>query len=166
MLAAPDSIVNGGYERVHGAMFMNVTNDFYHALPGTSSSNIRDIGDDVDQYMRGPLPHEPSDAKLLGAAAHCYILQHEWFNAEFSVYPGKVRRGKQWDEFVDECSDGEIITTKMHERCIGMRDSLAASGYSWMWERDDLVKEASVWARERTTSVLCKVRPDIYDPVD
>ena len=163
MIAAPSVIANN-YKSAHEAMFLDVTNDYYHTLPGTSSSNIRDIADDVEQYMRGPLPHEPSDAKLLGAAAHCYIIQPEYFDKEYVVYPGKVRRGKQWDEFNAD-HEREIITTKMFERCKGMREALAEAGYAWLWEREDLVREASVWAYEASSSVLCKVRPDVYDPI-
>jgi len=172
MIAAPYNIAHGCYGQVKDVMFTEVGNDDYHALPGVSSSNIRDIADDVDQYMRGPLPHEPSDAKLLGSAAHCFIIQPEWFDMEYVVYPGKVRRGKQWDEFVEEhtpddpldTSGKEIITTKMYERCVGMRDSLAANGYDWLWEDDKLVRESSVWAYEASSSILCKIRPDVYDP--
>ena len=135
MSVAPQEIVDST-ECVHGAMHLSVENNKYHALPGTSSSNIRDIADDVQAYMHGNTePHAESDAKLLGAAAHCYILQPELFDIEYAVYLGKVRRGKQWDEFVEEQEeyDKEIITKKMYERCIGMRDSLDRSGYGWLW---------------------------------
>jgi hypothetical protein len=148
-----------------GAMHLDVSNDNYHALPGTSSSNIRDIRDDLPGYMHGDgKVYDNTDAKLLGSAAHCFILEPGCFDDEYSVYPGKVRRGKQWEEFQYDNTDRQIITSKMHERILGMQNSLRVAGYEWMWGGEGVIQEASIWAYEENTRVLCKVRPDVYDP--
>ena len=146
---------------------VGLSNGQYHSMPGVSNSHIRQIRDDVVGYMRdGPTPLPDTDAKLLGSAAHSYILEPDTFKDEYATYPGKVRRGKKWEEFNEENADKHIITNKMLERCQGMRDSLAAAGYSWLWDGYDIIREGSLWAHEQNSGVLCKVRPDVYDETE
>ena len=55
-----------------------------------------------------PSPDKP--AYQLGRATHSAILEPESFATEYVVYPGKVRRGKAWEEFQEENGWCEIIT--------------------------------------------------------
>lgn len=45
---------------------------------------------------------DESDSLKLGTAIHMAILEPERFESTYVVFPGKVRRGKQWEEFERE----------------------------------------------------------------
>lgn len=95
-------------ERLLTLRILKVKVDF--ADPGdamaTEYENINAVNYSTLKYMAlSPLhfkhavenPRLPSDAMLRGTAIHAAIFEPEKFKTQFRVYPGPVRRGKEWE---------------------------------------------------------------------
>lgn len=61
-------------------------------------------------------PREDTAAYRFGRALHCAVLEPDAFEARFAVYPGPVRRGKEWEAFKAAHAKDEIITADEKER--------------------------------------------------
>jgi hypothetical protein len=64
--------------------------------------------------------YEPTLAMKLGTAAHSLILS----GPRLAVYPGKVRRGKDWDAFKADNLDALIVSASELKRAEGMAASV------------------------------------------
>lgn len=72
----------------------------YDALPALNWSRLKLLERSPAHFRAGWTGD--SSGFALGTAAHAAILEPARFAAEFVVYPGKVRRGKEWDAFEAE----------------------------------------------------------------
>lgn len=70
--------------------------------------------------------HVDSDAMLRGRATHMACFEPERFRAECVVFEGKVRRGKEWEAFVERNPDAEILTEAIHSDAIAMSKAVLA----------------------------------------
>jgi len=147
-------------------IWLDVDNDEYHEAGGVSSSDIRDIRDDIDFYLTGEKEEIVKDHLTLGQAFHDYYMRPNYFDEHYVVYPGKVRRGKKWEEFKENYSDMTILTSKMFGTIAQMRDNAGQCEVQddiWIHERNPIF-EVSAWVRDPHTGIMCKVRPDVYLP--
>ncbi len=83
-----------------------------------------------------------SDALKFGRAFHCFVLEEKEFHNRYTVFPGKVRRGKEWDAFEAANQDKEILSNKEHKQITDMAESMT-------WN-----KEACVLLDECDTEVV------------
>lgn len=87
-------------ENDRGRIVAGVPYEVYSKLPGENVSKLKELRRSPLHYRHAcDNPREPSKAMVLGTAAHCATLEPERFGAEFAVYGGAVRRGKEWDAF-------------------------------------------------------------------
>jgi len=148
-------------------LWLDVENELYHRLGGTGSHNITEIRDDIDLYLAGGEEDESKDHLILGSAFHDRLMRPEHFDKNYTVYPGKVRRGGKWDEFRFDNADKTILTKKMGDTLVPMHDH-ASSHEIWKQvmdtvnSSDTVVFEGSCWTRHPDSGMMCKVRPDVY----
>lgn len=87
----------------------------YHSLAHTfSSSQFKDLLDDPDYFVRKhigkEIEREENDAFDLGTYFHTSILEPKKIKMDCVVFPGKIRRGKDWDAFKKKNNGKAIIT--------------------------------------------------------
>lgn len=97
----------------------------YHAIPNTySSSQFKDLLDDPDvfikKYIEKSIPREESAAFDVGTYFHTGTLEPHKLKAECIVYPGKVRRGKDWEKFKVKHNGKAIVTQGQKESAEGL----------------------------------------------
>lgn len=75
----------------------------YDALPNINWSRLKLLEKSPAHFKAGY--SGDSSSLRLGTAAHAAVLEPEKFARDFVVYPGKVRRGKEWEKFEQEAID-------------------------------------------------------------
>lgn len=75
----------------------------YDALQAINWSRLKLLEKSPAHYKAGY--SGDSQSLRLGTAAHAAVLEPEKFAKDFVVYPGKVRRGKEWEAFEQQALD-------------------------------------------------------------
>jgi exodeoxyribonuclease VIII len=94
----------------------DISNAYYHAdKTAYSSSALKTILKSKEEFYKKYILREPEIVKNIGAlnmgtALHTKILEPHLFDSEILVYPGAIRRGKDWDAFSAENKGKTILT--------------------------------------------------------
>lgn len=140
-----------------------MSNADYRKAEGISSTELKKIAISPMHYrFWKDNPQEDTPALLFGRAAHKYMLEKDDFDKEFVVAPAIDRRTKdgkaQWQAFIDENKDKDIITADDMEKIKAMHKALYETPFI-----DVLLngkKELSFFWNDEQTGVACKCRPD------
>lgn len=113
-----------------------ISNEDYHAdREYVSSSGLKMLLKDEREYFKkyilGEKEEDQSLALGLGTYIHSSILEPETIPELYAIYPGQVRRGKEWEKFKEENANKLIITNK---------DQITANSIVRNIEKNDLVK--------------------------
>lgn len=99
--------------------------DAYHGTADTwSSSQFKDLLDDVDVFIKKhiekAIPREENAAFDIGTYFHTGVLEPHLLGIECAVYPGKVRRGKDWESFKAKNKSKAIVTQAQKDQAEGL----------------------------------------------
>jgi len=161
------SAVSECFGRADVEGFYHIDNDTYHLLPGVSSTNTADIMVDPAAYLNGESAFDKdpnADHFVFGSMVHEALMFPDSFRDLYNVFPGKVRRGKKWEAFKDECSEAGLIAipNQMMDDCnriiemvgdVPEHDALFSSPFNNY--------ELSGWINEPESGILCKIRTDV-----
>jgi len=110
----------------------------YHGMTGTySSSQFKDLLDDEDlfiqKYIKKAVEKEENAAFDIGTYFHTGVLEPHKLKSDCVVYPGKVRRGAEWDRFKIKNLGRAIVTQAQKDQAEGLvravKDSPVAQTY-------------------------------------
>lgn len=140
-----------------------MTEQQYNALPGIRSSHLKIMASRSPRHYRHAVDSygitPPSPAMQLGTAVHCAILEPDVFATKYVVYPGKIRRGAQWEEFQRLHEDHSIITASERETARTIADAVMDHQTA-----RDLLKRGSpevpLFWNDPHTGLVCKARAD------
>lgn len=160
--------------------------DEYHSQccvgPSVSSSGLRKIFDPNsspahfwDTWSLNPdrAEDEPTEAMILGRAAHHYILGEPNFHGLFIVRPDKAPDGRVWNGNNTSCKDWVIarelegltvLTPKQMEMIEGMARAIHAHPHAPDLLRGH-VETSFIW-QDETTGIWLKSRPDAVPQFD
>ena len=99
---------------------------------------------------------DPTYAMQRGTAVHALLLG----GRKVCGYPGKVRNGKQYDAFVAEHADCEILTSAEYEKACRMADAVRASELAMSVLQGDVEQTL----RFRWMGLDCRATPDVRGP--
>jgi hypothetical protein len=104
-----------------------VARDAYDQIEAENYSRLKLLEKSPAHYKAGY--GEATDALKLGIACHMAILEPAKFEAEYVVYPGKVRRGKEWEAFEQNAiRHGKTVVSRSEKaKTIGIRDAVHAN---------------------------------------
>lgn len=103
-----------------------------------------------------------TDDMVQGQANHCMVLEPERFPEQFVVYPGAVRRGKEWDAFKAEAGNKTILTKHQHETAISVAEAVLAHPVATQYlDRAGAEFEKTLTWSDPETGTLCKGRLDV-----
>lgn len=132
----------------------DLSSEVYHGLTGTwSSSQFKDMLADeelfIKKYIKREIAREEREAFDTGTYFHTGVLEPHKIESEISMYPGKVRYGKDWDAFKAKNAGKCIITPKQKEQGDGMIKAVKASPVAMDYLDGDpevsLFVELTVW---------------------
>jgi exodeoxyribonuclease VIII len=132
----------------------------YNAIPAERATLLKAMGDSPRRYKYvKENKYEPTSAMLLGTAVHTATLEPELFAKEYAVYPGPVRRGKEWEQWAARHADRTIITESEHELALAVskavRDDPVAARYLATGQPEMTLQ----WTNQET-QLACKARLD------
>lgn len=155
----------------------------YDRLPRVNWSKLKLIDISPAHYRQALLePFEDSDPKKLGRVCHLAVFEPEQFQARCVVWRGKARRGVDWEAFLEEHPDDEILTEYQHETALqvgrAVRSSAMAAPFisggkgevTLLWRsgdvdcksRLDFVSEAGAIADLKTVNRLGGAKPETF----
>lgn len=118
-------------------LIYDLTSEEYHSVRGTySSSQLKDLLEDeeifVKKHIHKTIEREEIDAFSVGSYFHTGILEPHKLNTDCVVYPGKVRRGAEWETFKAKHKNKAIVSQVMKDQAEGLievvQDSPIAMG--------------------------------------
>lgn len=83
----------------------------YEDLDALNWSRLKQMRTSPKHYKHAlTVARKDTPAMQLGRATHAALYEPETFETRYLVYPGPVRRGKQWEEFKEYNAGADIIT--------------------------------------------------------
>jgi hypothetical protein len=102
-----------------------------------------------------------SDLFRVGRACHTAVLEPERFLADYVLWDGGIRRGKEWDAFRTkaEAKGRTILKQDQYELALAVRDAVRSHAVASALLRDGRPELSLRWTHERT-GTPCKARVD------
>lgn len=130
----------------------------YERLPRVNFSTLKLLDISPAHYRQALLtPWEDTDFKKLGRACHIAVYEPERFLSTCVVWRGKVRRGTDWDRFVDEHPNDEILTEHQHETALAVGHAVRNCGMAKPFISGGQGEVTVLWSH---AEVDCKSRLD------
>lgn len=136
----------------------------YFDLPAVNWSTLKLLDDSPLAYKHG-LEHKrkPTAALDMGRLVHTLVFEPEQFGAEYAVFPGKRRAGKEWEAFETANAGKTIFKEDELDEARAMADAV---------RNHQLVKPYLVGGKFETvvtwtdpaTGLRCKAKPDWIIP--
>ena len=138
----------------------------YRALDGLSISTLKVLRDSPMKYRHNLMtPREETPAMVLGTAAHCAILEPAKIKAEYVLWNGGTRRGKDWDAFKGANTDKHILTVDEFEAINGMRKSVRQFAPATRYLTEGEAEVSMLWT-DPETGRACRGRIDWLTKID
>ena len=135
--------------------YLEISNKEYREKEGISASDLKKMMQSMAHWKYYKEHPEDSDspALLFGRASHKMILEPYDFDNDFVVAPVVDKRTKagkeEWQKFVEENQEKDVITQETYDQLIAMRDALYATPFckrlidgehekSFFWDEDGL----------------------------
>lgn len=153
---------------VKPGIYLNMSNEDYHAGPGISRSGLWTIETQSAAHYKYPAPVEETAQskaiKTFGTAAHAAVLEPEIFEQKVIKGPAD-RRGNKWSDLEEACRINHqiLLTEKDFENCLALRDTVHADPFlNGIITGGPAMVEATGYFYDPITGELCRVRPDLY----
>ena len=141
-----------------------MVHDEYRAIDAVNWSSLKSLRKSPLQYWhdRAAGYTEGTPAMRLGTLIHALILEPHVVDSRFAIYPGKARRGKAWESFVEENPGREIVLATEMTRGLRAADAVRqhplAFGCVFAGEAEQVV----TWT-DPETGIKCKARTDLVN---
>lgn len=149
--------------KIKPGIYPDVPINEYHSSEGVSNSGIKLLLECPKKYQHHYLSGESKNistkAMVEGNQFHTYILEPEKFKDQYFISEKMIRRGKKWDEVVENSEQKEIIFTDRLAELEKMKASLMSFNRAGALLSGG-VAEVSIYWEDQDTGVMCKSRPD------
>ncbi len=113
-------------------LIRDMSSEEYHSTPNSySSTQFKDLLDDEDvfikKYIEKTVEREQIAAFDVGTYFHTGVLEPHKLKDDCIVFPGKVRRGKEWDRFKKKHGSKAIVTQSQKDQAEGLVKAVANS---------------------------------------
>lgn len=144
-------------------IYLNLSNEDYHAGPGVSKSGLFTIADKSPAHFKFGKRKGAKEFDM-GEAIHLAVLQPNEFEKKVVRGPDD-RRGNKWKDQVEACAlDNKLLLTSGDfDNTLAIRDAVHADPWinSILTGGEPMI-EASGYFTDPVTGELCRVRPDFY----
>ena len=138
----------------------------YQRIDAINFSALKSMRKSPKQFWHDLNNRKPdSTGKLLGRGAHTAILEPDRLQLDYHVFPGKTRRGKDWDAFVDQHGSENILKKEEYNKLITVRDAVRNHPVASRYLSKGKAEHTIVW-NDRVTGLKCKARIDFLSEVD
>lgn len=132
----------------------------YFAIDALNWSTLKNMRDSPAHYRyRLGDPIEQTPAMALGRVTHTLVFEPGLFAAEYAIYEGGDRRGKEWTEFRDANAGKTIFKPGEIDAAIAMADAVKAHPLVQPYLEDGLFEQPIQWI-DPDNGLRCKAKPD------
>lgn len=132
----------------------------YDSIPGVRYSHLKYLYVSALHYRNAVEgKRKQTSAMSLGTAVHAATLEPERFKRDFLVFPGAVRRGKEWEAWRDAHADAVNITAKEQALALQIATSVRSHKDAAPLLVEGLAEEVVTWT-DPPTGIPCKGRLD------
>lgn len=140
----------------------------YESIRAVNWSSLRHLhagtgGSPLLYRWRIDNPRPDTAAFQLGRAVHCAVLEPDEFASRYAVYPGPVRRGKQWDAWLEDHAGVETLTAAEMDAVGHMSSAVHASEPARSALAGGAAEQVVRWT-DADTGLECKGRLDLVRP--
>jgi hypothetical protein len=96
----------------------------------------------------------------IGRAVHCRLLEPELFDTQFVVYPGKVKRGKEWEQFKADNLGADIMKFDDLQSAVEISNAVTDNELAAELLKNSTATEVSIFWTDPLTGLYCKGRLD------
>lgn len=104
-------------------------------------------------------PTEDTVSLARGRGVHTAVLEPEKFDFEYIIYPGKARRGKEWDAFKAEHVNQTILKADERDKVLAAADAVRRHPEVKALMRSGVSEQSFKWLDEES-GLTCKSRVD------
>ena len=132
----------------------------YLAIDAEHSSGVRAVVPPDGYPEAYHFSFTASHKMVQGSTIHCALLEPERFEADYGFYPGKVRRGKEYEAWLAETGKEALLKSEMqHIENVRLRlDSKPT--IRKLLDSAELIEHSFFWL-DPVTGLYCKCRPDL-----
>ena len=136
----------------------------YLDAPGINFSTLKYVHTSPKHYRWAVDVGRPDTTALMKfRAIHTAILEPDVFDDRYVVYPGKTRRGKEWDAFCIAHPGCEIIKADERDKILKAAEAVMADEVASPLFDEGEGERALTWFDPRT-GLQCKARVDWWSP--
>ena len=133
----------------------------YLAIEGHENwSNLKNMARSPLHYFYGK-QHQREDNTTLarGRGVHTATLEPEKFDSEYVIFPGKTRRGKEWDAFKEEHADTTILKAEERDKVWAAAEAVRRHPEARALMRSGVSEQSYKWI-DAESQLPCKCRVD------
>lgn len=139
--------------------------DYAH-LPAINWSTLKEIARSPLHYAhRIVTPREDRAALALGRAAHTCVLEHARWTTDYAIYPGKTRRGKEWEAFKEAHAGVTILSKDQALAAMEIRQAVYMNKTARKYLENGWPEVTVTWG-DPATGFPCKARFDWIAHID
>lgn len=132
----------------------------YFEIDAVNWSTLKNMRDSALHYKyRLEAPREDTAAMALGRVTHTLVFEPEQFGAEYVIWEGGDRRGKEWSAFKELHADKTIFKPAEIDLAVQMADAVRRHPLVQPYLVDGLFEAPITWVDE-DTGLRCKAKPD------
>lgn len=141
-------------------MIIDCSRDAYDKTDGVNFSTIKAFDHCPASYRHLlDAPREDCDAFVFGRLAHALTLEPETVDQRWVVWDGKVRRGKEWEQFQADHAGCEIMRGADFDPAANLAKAVRTHPVASQWLADFSAEVTVVWT-DAETGIACKCRLD------
>lgn len=136
----------------------------YQALEGVNWSTLKHLRDSGLKYQHALThPRQDTEALALGRVTHTLVFEPEQFAAEYVIWEGGTRRGKEWEAFKAEHEGMTIFKPEEIDQAVAMAEAVKRHPLVQPYLDGGDFERAIQWT-DPETGLPCKARPDWLQP--
>lgn len=150
-------------------LYRDVSRENYNRIDRVNWSTLRHMKKSPKHYRANLTQkvQEDTDAMRLGRAVHVAALEPERFRAQYVVWDGGRRYGKEWDKFQAQHEGLEILTEDQYELVQAITDAALSDAHAAKYLRGGAAEVSMLWTHHQEAdaplpaiTIECKGRLD------
>jgi hypothetical protein len=141
-------------------VYPGLAREAYDRIPRVNWSTLRHMKRSPRHYqaaLSGLVAY--TDAMRIGRAIHTAALEPERFRAEWAVWDGERRAGKEWQKFKAEHASLEILKSKEYELVTAVAEAVRSHPHAGPLLSGGSTECTVLWT-DSATGIECKARLD------
>jgi len=138
--------------------------DSYQAIDAVNWSSLKHMRESPALYRhRLAVPRRDTEAMALGRAVHTLVFEPAQFEAEYAIWEGGRRAGKEWEAFCEEHDRRTILREQDAEMVTQLAEAISRHPLVQPYLDGGEFERAITWT-DAATGLACKAKPDWLIP--